>query len=248
MGRKRKNNYFTEETENAIIRYNNETNLQIRNMIYTTEIKKPLEKLAEYVINTFKFPYVTESLKNKKVEVVSHIVLNLDKFDHTKGKAFSYFSKAAKTYLILKNNNAYSKVKNHYHIDESYDNDDTTTNSFSGLEDSTIDDNEYNDDMITFVNDITKFFNKNIPIIFSNKRDIKIAYAVAQLMTNYTMIQNFNKKSIYIMLRDMTNESTNHITNILSKMKIIYKDLLNEWATFGTIVGYEYNKKNDWIK
>ena len=40
------------------------------------------------------------------------MVMNMHKYDHTKGsKAFSYFSIVAKNYLILHNNNNYKKYK-----------------------------------------------------------------------------------------------------------------------------------------
>ena len=45
------------------------------------------------------------------------MVMNMHKYDHTKGsKAFSYFSVVAKNYLILHNNNNYKKLKTHSEI------------------------------------------------------------------------------------------------------------------------------------
>ena len=42
------------------------------------------------------------------------MVMNIHKYDHTKGsKAFSYFSVVAKNYLILHNNNNYKRMKQH---------------------------------------------------------------------------------------------------------------------------------------
>ena len=64
--RKRKpksKNYFTEETEMAIIAYNNESNPEIRSNIYRKEIHYPLFKLTENIIHTFKF-YHTDGVEN----------------------------------------------------------------------------------------------------------------------------------------------------------------------------------------
>jgi hypothetical protein len=48
--------YFTPDTEEAIIRYNRCDISQEREDIYRGQIAKPFDKLAENVINRFKFP------------------------------------------------------------------------------------------------------------------------------------------------------------------------------------------------
>ena len=61
MGRKAKKGssryYFTQKTEDAIIRYNNESRPHMRNKIYNEHIHKAFDKLCENIINTFKFYY-----------------------------------------------------------------------------------------------------------------------------------------------------------------------------------------------
>ena len=47
--------YFTLETEQAIIAYNKSENLRERNTLYSEKIKYPFEKIAENVLNTYKF-------------------------------------------------------------------------------------------------------------------------------------------------------------------------------------------------
>ena len=53
--KKRSKMYFTQTTEDAIVKYNNETNVAKRHKIYDDDIKYAIEKLAENIINTFKF-------------------------------------------------------------------------------------------------------------------------------------------------------------------------------------------------
>ena len=58
MPRKKKSKqYFTIDTEKAIIEYNKSDNTDDRNKIYVEGIKYPFEKLAENILNTFKFSY-----------------------------------------------------------------------------------------------------------------------------------------------------------------------------------------------
>ena len=103
--RKKSKIYFGTPVHDAIVRYNHSGSPSERNKIYTEEIHAAFLKLAENIINTFKFSYFSYGFRDLQEEVVSNLVLNMHKFDETKGsKAFSYFSVVAKNYLILNNN------------------------------------------------------------------------------------------------------------------------------------------------
>ena len=116
--KKKRKVYFGQEVQDAIIRYNQSTDDEERNVIYRDEIHKAFDKLAENIINTFKFSYFDYGFVDIKNEVVAFLVMNIHKYDHTKGsKAFSYFSIVAKNYLILHNNTNYKKLKSHDDID-----------------------------------------------------------------------------------------------------------------------------------
>ena len=112
----KKTMYFHDGVQDAIIRYNSTDSHSEKNKIYQDEIHKAFDKLCENIINTFKFNYFDVPFEDVKAEVVSFLVMNMHKYDHTKGsKAFSYFSVVAKNYLILHNNNNYKKLVNKYH-------------------------------------------------------------------------------------------------------------------------------------
>ena len=215
--------YFGMDVQDAIVRYNaldQQTQRAERNKIYDEEIHKAFDKLAENIINTFKFTYFDYGFNDIKHETVAFMVMNMHKYDHTKGsKAFSYFSVVAKNYLILHNNNNYKMLKMHDSIDTIKHNPDKV-------------DYDYTD----FLNAVAKYFDVNIPNIFRKKRDIDIAYAVVELMNQRQEIENFNKKSLYILIREMTNVDTNHITKVVNVMRRKYKVLLNEYAKTGLII------------
>ena len=100
--------YFTMDTEAAIIEYNKSDDFKLRNKIYEESIKYPFEKLAENILNTFKFSYFDVSKEDVQMEVVSTLIEKIHMFQEGKGKAFSYFSIVAKNHLILKNNGNYT--------------------------------------------------------------------------------------------------------------------------------------------
>ena len=103
--RRKKNLYWTNETQEAIIAYNKEEDELLREKIFRDNVYKPLDKLAENVINRFKFPYMDGTFEDVKNEVTSYLILKLPNFTEDKGKSFSYFSVVAKNYLILQYQN-----------------------------------------------------------------------------------------------------------------------------------------------
>ena len=110
--KKKSNNYFTKDTELAIIRYNETEDPDEKNKIYEAEIHHALFKLTQNLIHTFKFYYTDESkLEDLQHEVIIFILSKLHKFDPTNGaKAYSYFGTIAKRYLIASNQKNYKKT------------------------------------------------------------------------------------------------------------------------------------------
>ena len=151
------------------------------------------------------------------------MVINMHKYDHTKGsKAFSYFSVVAKSYLILHNNNNYKKMKTHDKMDV--------------LDRHRGNDIQGESDMVTLTKEIIEYFDNNMNNIFKKDRDLRIGYAIIDLMKQRDDIENFNKKALYILIREMTDVETAHITSVVNVLKRHYKKLLNTYHKNGTIV------------
>ena len=104
-------NYFTQETENAIIEYLRLRSPKKRNKIFNEKINYAFHKLAENIIHTFKFYYTeVNTISELQHEVVAFLLEKLHLYDQNKGKAYSYFGTIAKRYLILYNNANYKKL------------------------------------------------------------------------------------------------------------------------------------------
>jgi len=105
-------NYFTQETENAIIEYLKLRSPKKRNKLFNEKINYAFHKLAENIIHTFKFYYTeVDTIPELQHEVVAFLLEKLHLYDQSKGKAYSYFGTIAKRYLILYNNANYKKLK-----------------------------------------------------------------------------------------------------------------------------------------
>ena len=224
--KKGKNYYFHEGTEKAIIRYNNSDDPILKNKIYNEHIRAAFDKLAENIIHTFKFYYFDVSSEEVKHEVISFLVMNMHKFKEGKGKAFSYFSIVAKNYLILNNNKNYKMGKIHSEMKVL----DYKRNLMGeqGTKDSA-------EKSVLFVDELQRFWDTNLTNIFRKDKDIRVADAVLHIFRIKDNIENFNKKALYILIREMTGSNTQHITRIINVMKKYNKRLQHEFEKHGMV-------------
>jgi hypothetical protein len=232
MGRKKKDkNYFTIDTENAIIEYNKCDNPIQREKIYRDNIQYSFHKLAENVLNTFKFSYFDDDKEDIMHEVVTFLIEKMHMYKEGKGKAFSYFTIIAKNYLILNNNANYKRFK--------------ATSQISALPESFDLENDFkqvthNEEFKTFNDRMLEYWDINLTRIFTKKRDIQIADSVLELFRRAEYIENFNKKNLYLLIREMTGHKTHYITKVVSQMKETQLKLYYQFLDEGDI-----RQKND---
>ena len=224
--KKPKNYYFNQTTENAIIRYNKTDDARLKNTIYSQHIAYPFDKLAENIIHTFKFYYFDVPSEQVKHEVVSFLVMNMHKFQEGKGKAFSYFSIVAKNYLILHNNKNYKNYKIHDKMD--------VLDYGSNIREAQ-DRYEVANFNREYVEQMLDYWEENLPNIFRRQKDIFVADAVLEMFRRRQNIENFNKKALYILIREMTGSKTQHITRIVNLMKKYNTQLMREFQNTGQI-------------
>ena len=219
--------YFTTDTEKSIIQYNKEQSMDIRNEIYEEQIKRCFDKLVENVFNTFKFTYFDNSPIEIQKETIAHLVANMHKFEEGKGKAFSYFSIVAKNYLIFHNNNNYKRFNQHVDIS------DTPSDTTVCLQTT----DSYHDKLETseFMKLMVDYWEKNIGKIFTKQRDLNIANAVIELFRNSDRIDSFNKKALYLYIREISSCKTQQITKVINKMKQYQNTITRSYSDRGTL-------------
>jgi hypothetical protein len=216
--------YFGTPAQEAIIEYNKCKDSVKRSKIYEQGIKYPFEKLAENVLNTFKFSYFDVPKKDIQMEVVSTMVEKLHMYKEGKGRAFSYFTIVAKNHLILKNNGNYKRWKQNALISEMPESW-NPENDFYETEEAT-EFREFKDIML-------EYWDRHLATIFTKKRDIQICDAVLELFRRSEFIENFNKKHLYLLIREMTDCKTHYITKVVNIMKQHQKKMLNEYLDNG---------------
>lgn len=227
--------YFGTPAQDAIVEYNKCKDPVKRSRIYEERIKYPFEKLAENVINTFKFSYFDVPKKDIQTEVVSTMIEKMHMYKEGKGRAFSYFTIIAKNHLILKNNGNFKRWKQNALISEMPETW-NPQNDFYEVEEA--------DEFREFKDIMLEYWDKHIATIFNKKRDIQIADAVLELFRRSDHIENFNKKHLYLLIREMTDCKTHYITKVVNIMKQHQRKMLNEYLENGD---FSVREKPFWI-
>ena len=216
--KKSKNQYFTQATEDAIVRYNSSSDPEERSEIYRKDIHYAFFKLTENIIHTFKFYYTEVSdIEHLQHEVITFLLDKIHLFDPTRGaKAFSYFGTIAKRYLIIQNTKNYKKridkapvEELHHNLKYSYDID--------------YDPMEKDKDSI-FMDEYIDYCNSILTELFPKLKDAQIADAILSIFASRENLDVFNKKALYIYIREMVDAKTPQITKVATKLGGIYKE------------------------
>jgi len=208
--------YFTQETENAIIDYNNALTFDEKNKIYHERIHYAFFKLTENIIHTFKFYYTdVDNIEDLQFEVISFLLSKIHLFNPEKGaKAYSYFGTIAKRYLILSNQKNYKKRVDTAPVeileeDENY--------SYEIGNDQPI------EILSAYIDEFTEYCTENIFELFPKGEDAQIADAILELFRKREHIDIFNKKALYIYIREQVEVKTPKITKIANQLYSVFK-------------------------
>jgi hypothetical protein len=225
---KKNKNYFTQDTEDAIIEYVASTDDYERNKIYRERIHYAFTKLTENLIHTYKYYYTDNySIEELQHNTIIFLLERLGKFKAGKGKAYSYFGTIAKRYLILNNKNNYEKLKSHLDISE--------INDESDVDKELIINESHDNDLINFFDIYIKYNDLYLDKLYPKENDKKIANAILELFRKRENLDIFNKKAFYIFIKEQVDADTTSITKIIKQMKNIYVELYNQYDKDGVI-------------
>jgi len=220
---KTKNNYFTEEVDFAILEYRLSENQAYRNKLYNEKIHRAFYKLVENIIHTFKFYYLdVDKIEDLKYEVISFLIQKLDRYDQSKGKAYSFFGTITKRYLIIYNQKNYKKLVNKMEIPNNEEEDENFEKAVTIENNNEPDRNEVLELLI-------EKLDESILDLFDKPEEIRVAFAILEIFKKRNNIEVFNKKAIFIYVKEMTDAHSNTITKVIKKMKSVYQSILIEY-------------------
>ena len=223
MGRKKKksNRYWTKITEGSISAYNRSAeNPVLKEKIYRRFIFPAFMKLSENLINKMKCEYIDSSFKDLQTDLVTYLTIRLDKFNPNAGRAYSYYTRTSFNYLIAENQKGYAKLKKEsepINIDEQ-------RNVMTEMHNT-----EMAETLKYFMDAYVEYCYDNINSIFTSQTDIHVADSILHIFEERENIEQFNKKALYVFIRERTGLETNNITKVIKVLKHIYSTKFLEY-------------------
>jgi len=219
--RPRKNQYFTKVHEDAIIKYSSTSDNKIRTELYIKYIGPVFNEMVDKIVYTYKFTTLP-NIDPLKEECKIWLTTILDKFDPSTGsKAFSYFSVITKNWFIHKVKKNSKKTKSEITYDEVSPSIEST---YLAVENQYMSAREKFEFMFHLNKEMENWTSLKLK---DNER--KVLEAVKLLMASAEEIEIFNKKAIYLYIRELTGLNTKQIVNNLNKIRARYKTFKVRW-------------------
>jgi hypothetical protein len=221
--RRKKNsrNYFTKVHEEAIIEFNNTDDQRRRDELYSTLIGPAFNEMVDKIVFTYRFTSLP-NIDSLREECKVWLVTIIGKFDPSKGsKAFSYFSVVTKNWFIQKVKK--NKKKNQREVE--------FENLSKELEAKYVS-TENNYDETRERDEFWDFLMKEIDTwdgASLKENEKKVLEAIKILISRSDDIEIFNKKAIYLYIREITGLNTKQVVNSLNKMRKRYRIFKAQW-------------------
>ncbi len=229
-GKKKKNNYFTQATHDAIRVYQNTEALENKHKIYVIEILPAFNKLAENLIFIHKFAKSPEAFDRLKSDCVTFLYETLHKFDPDRGtKAFSYFNVVAKNWLIIQSKKATKHSRRNISISEI---EESTGSEISFHEafkvqptqERSIIRRESKEDLDTIL--------QQIKSNLKTEKEHACMDAIISLFERVDDLELLNKRAVFVYLRDISNLSPKQLSVTMSKIRKHYRDISDKGDFF----------------
>lgn len=222
-GRKRKaNHYFTEVHQKAIVDYNNSTNQREREQLAQKYIIPAFSEMVDKIVFTFKFNSTLPNSEDLRDECKIWLITVVDKFDEAKGyKAFSYFSVITKNWFIQKVKQNNSKRRRETYFDELPK---QLEEEHLSIEHPYHPERETREFWENFYKEV-----KGWPTAQMKPNEKRVYDAMMILFEDADNIEIFNKKAIYLYVREITGLNTKQVVNNLNKLRVRYRTFKSNW-------------------
>jgi DNA-directed RNA polymerase specialized sigma subunit len=203
------------------VAYSNTESIKERTDLYVNYIGPVFDEMVDKIVYTYKFTNLP-NIDSLRDECKIWLITVLDKYDPNKGsKAFSYFSVITKNWFIHKVKKNKKKMEREVSLD------------IAEL-----------DPEIHFIDKSESYQAKTIrkerieqlkkemetwQVDFSKEKEKKVYDAVMILFDSVDDIEIFNKKAIYLYLREITGMNTKQIVSQLNKMRKRYREFQKDW-------------------
>ena len=214
--------YFTQVHEDAIVEYFlEETTFKRKSQLYEDLIQPAFSEMVDKIVYTYRFttlPNIDELRDDCKVWLTTILA----KYDPNRGsKAFSYFSVITKNWFIhqVKKNSK----RNQREVE--YDKAQQEIEKVMRTSDDTYLEKRIEKEFWTSLWEEIDSWDSAI----MNENERKVYNAIKIVLSSKDDIEIFNKKAVYLYLREITGLNTKQIVSQLNKMRKKYRNFKHRW-------------------
>jgi len=213
--------YFTQVHEDAIVKYCSTACNKTRTKLYVDWIQPAFDEMVDKIVYTYKFTTLP-NIDELRDECKIWLTTILSKYDPNRGsKAFSYFSVITKNWFIHKVKQTTKRAKREVDYEDALKQVDEekiiTHNPFPAEQ-------EFRDFWKSLWAEIECWETNDMK---ENER--KVYNAVRTILNSVDDIEIFNKKAVYLYLRELTGLNTKQIVSQLNKLRKRYHLFKNDW-------------------
>ena len=213
--------YFTQVHEDAIVEYVATDCIKRRTELYVRYIGPAFDEMVDKIVYTYKFTTLP-NIDYLRDECKIWLVTILDKYSQDKGyKAFSYFSVITKNWFIQQTKKAKKNMKREVGMDyisgEAHLKHVSIENPYPAAR-------EHEEFVASLKGEILSWERADL-----KENEEKVLAAIKILFESAEDIEIFNKKAIYMYIREITGLSTKQIVSNLNRMKVKYRVFRDKW-------------------
>ena len=221
--KRNKNHYFTRAHEQAILEYVASDDLERKTQLYIEYIRPAFDQMVDKIVYTYRFTSLP-NIDSLRDDCKVWLTTILDKYDASKGsKAFSYFSVVTKNWFIHKVKKTQKRNRTEVFLEDMINELEEEVTSKEPTYPSKREEIEFwvslNDEIDTW----------NSFMLKENEK--KVLAAVRILIDSAQDIPIFNKKAIYLYLREITGLNTKQVVNNLNKLRKKYRIFKQKWES-----------------
>jgi len=218
----KKNFYFTEDTEAAILEYVRSTDSKEKNEIFKNRMNKTFKELIDNVVQVYKLGKLP-NIALLKEDCLLYLISVLHKFDQSReSAAFTYFTVVTKHWFFFQH-----KKFNKQKIEECNIDDVHTIEEVENI--ASFNDYEFLRESAEFRYSFLKELNEYKTKFSENDKTLKVIYALIYIYEHIDDIDWLSKKGVYVYLREISGLETKEISSCIKKLAPFVKNFTKRW-------------------
>lgn len=228
--KRKRRQYFTAETQENIVLYQNSNCKEEKDKIYVKHIMPAFNELVHSLVSVYKFRAVNEDINHLKSDCSNFLFEVIHKWNPDNGtKAFSYFNVVAKNWLTI---NSRRLAKNANRCVSLSDSDSMSLNDKKFILETNIEPSpeelERKQSLPTAIDEMLIY----IENLLKDDRDIRCIKAVQQIFKNIEDLDYLNKRAVFVYLREISGLNSSELSSSLSSIRKHYRKIAGPGKMF----------------